>query len=121
MSLSDTDKTVLEVSAFTTLDNTGDFLYINADVDDENNFKIWYIPKIADSDATATTLGEVIGVYVGSVRSHPDLSNAYFFLGRQGSETGGLYCLRSWVSDGYLTNDETSALVLAVLSTFTKL
>jgi len=56
MSLSDTDKTVIEVSAFTTLDNTGDFLYINADVDDENNFKIWYIPKIADSDATATRL-----------------------------------------------------------------
>lgn len=119
MSLSDTDKAVVKLAAFSSLDNTGDFNYIKVDIDDEDNFKIWYIPKETDNSATIYTLGEVLGAYVGMIRSHPDISDAYIFVGTEGNEAGRLYCLRSWIPyDGQLTDEDAGALVLTVLGTF---
>lgn len=119
--LSDADKDVVKLSAFMTLDKTGDFNYVKAEVDDKNNLKIWYIPKETDNSATITALGEVVGVYIGSTRSYPDIADAYFFVGVQGDEKGGVYCLRSWIPYGEMTNEEAGALVLKVLGTFEKL
>lgn len=117
--MSETDKTVIKLAAFTVLDNTGDFYYVKADVDDENNLIIWYIPKKTDSSATIIALGEVIGAYSGLIQSNPDISNAYIFVGTEGDEKGSLYCLRSWISyGGKMTNDEAGTLVLKVLGTF---
>lgn len=118
VALSDSDKSVVKLAMFMALDNTGDFNYVKADVDDDNNLKIWYVPKQTDSSATMTTLGEVVGAYVGLTRSHPAISDAYIFIGVQGGEKGSLYCLRSWVPYGDMTNSEASEMVLKVLGTF---
>jgi hypothetical protein len=120
MAMSESDKSIIRLTAFTALDNTGDFLYVKADVDDNDNLKIWYVPKKTDSSSLVITLGEVVGAYLGITRSHSDISSAYIYIGMQGSETGSMYCLRSWLPASEMTNEEAGALVLKVLGTFTK-
>jgi hypothetical protein len=119
MAMSDSDKAIIQLTTFSVLDDTGDFNYVKAIVDDEDNLKIWYVPKETDTTATITTLGEVVGAYMGMTRSHPDMSDAYISIGVQGDEKGSLYCKRSWIPYGEMTNEEATALVLKVLGTFT--
>jgi hypothetical protein len=122
MSLNDTDKAIIKLSAFSSLNKTDDFNYIKTDVDDENNLKIWYIPKETDGSATISALAKAIGAYLGVSKQYPDISNAFIFIGTKGNEAGSLYCLHSWIPyDGKLTKENAEALVLKVLGTYKNL
>jgi hypothetical protein len=119
MSMSDADKGAIELTTIIALNETGDFNYVNSDVDDENNLTIWYVPKESDENATIKTLGVIIGIYLGAIESNPDISDMYIFMGTEGDEKGSLYCLRSWVpNNGNLADDQIAGLVLKIFGTF---
>lgn len=119
MSMSNEDKEAIKLTTIMALNGTGDFNYINSDVDDENNLTIWYVPKQLNENATIKTLGVIIGVYLGVIQSNPDISNAQIFVGTEGDELGSLYCLRSWIlNNGNLTDDQIANLVLKIFGTF---
>lgn len=118
MGLSDSDKAAIKLTISTALNSTGYFNYVASEVDDENNLEIWYVPKNTDSNATASALGMVIGSYLGAIGSNPDISDAYIFIGMQDDEKGSYQCLRSWIPNGKMTDEEIAALLLKVLGTF---
>ena len=117
-SLSDTEKSVIKLTIFTVLDNTGHFNYVKADVGWDDTVKIWYIPKNSDSDAAITTLGEIVGVYVGVLKTVPRASDLFIMIGTQDNVAGKMYCLRTWVPSGDMTTEEAGLLGLKVLGTF---
>jgi len=118
MALSDSDKSAIKLTISTALNNSGNFDYVASEVDDENNLEIWYVPKNTDSNATVNALGLVIGSYLGAIGSNPDISDAYIFIGMQDDEKGSYQCLRSWIPNGKMTDEEIAALMLKVLGTF---
>ncbi|MCK9441123.1 MAG: hypothetical protein M0Q13_06860 [Methanothrix sp.] len=118
MALSDSDKAVIKLTVSTALNGSGNFNYVKSEIDDENNLEIWYVPKNTDSNATVSALGLVIGSYLGATGSYPDISDAYIFIGTQEDEKGSFSCLRSWISNGEMTDEELTTLVLKVLETF---
>ena len=117
-SLSDTDKSVIKLVIFTVLDNTGHFNYVKADVGWDDSIKIWYIAKNSDSDAVVTSLGEVVGTYVGVLQTVPRASDLFIMIGTQDNVAGKMYCLRTWVPSGDMTTEEAGLLGLKVLGTF---
>jgi hypothetical protein len=118
MALSDSDKAAIKLVISAALNDSGNFDYVMSEIDDENNLDIWYVPKNTDSNASINALGLVIGSYLGVIGSNPDISDAYFFIGTQDDEKGSFDCLRSWISNDKMTDEELSALVLKVLGTF---
>jgi|WetSurMetagenome_2_1015567.scaffolds.fasta_scaffold24495_2 hypothetical protein len=116
--LSDSDKAAIKLTISTALNNSGNFNYIASEVDDDNNLEIWYVPKNTDSNATASALGLVIGSYLGAIEANPDMSDAYIFIGMQDDEKGSYHCLRSWIPNGKMTDEEIASLMLKVLGTF---
>ena len=118
MALSDSDKSAIKLTISTALNNSGNFDYVASEVDDENNLEIWYVPKNTDSNATVNALGLVIGSYLGAIGSNPDISDAYIFIGMQDDEKGSYQCLRSWIPNGKMTDEEIAALMLEILGTF---
>lgn len=118
MSMSDSDKAAIKFTISTALNNSGNFDYVVSEVDDENNLEIWYVPKNTDSNATVNALGLVIGSYLGAIEVSPDIADAYIFVGMQDDEKGSYNCLRSWIPNGKMTDEEIAALMLKVLGTF---
>lgn len=118
MSMSDSDKAAIKLTISTALNNSGNFDYVVSEVDDENNLEIWYVPKNTDSNATVNALGLVIGSYLGAIEVSPDIADAYIFIGMQDDEKGSYNCLRSWIPNGKMTDEEIAALMLKVLGTF---
>lgn len=118
MALSDSDKAVITLTVSSSLNSSGNFSYVKSEIDDENNLEIWYVPKDMDSNSTVTAIGIVIGSYLGLTESYPDISDAYIFIGTQDDEKGSFSCLRSWIPNGEMTDEELTALVLKVFGTF---
>jgi hypothetical protein len=116
--LSDTDKTVIQLSIYTTLRGTGDFNYIDSEVAWDDSIKIWYVPKNTGSIAVAKSLGEVVGVYVGVTRSHPEMSDLVVIVGTHDTIVGKMYCPRSWVPMDEMTDDDAALLFAKVLETY---
>ena len=59
----------------------------------------------------------MIGAYLGMCRIY-DVGDLKIYIGTQGAVSGEMYCLRSWVGNGYPSDEEAAALVLTVLGTF---
>jgi len=118
--LSDTDAAIVKLALFSVLDDTGHFNYVKTDVGWDDTIKIWYVPKATDNEAAITTLGEILGAYIGMCRSHPEISDLSIMVGTEDNVAGELYCERSWISTGQMSDQEAGALILKVMGTFEK-
>jgi hypothetical protein len=124
--LSDSDMAAIKLSVFSALDDTGRFSYVSANVDQDDNLNIWYIPKNTDQTSIMTDMARILGAYSGICKTSPELSNLNIYMGTKGNVAGELYCMRSWLSmvktnpDGSTDGNSAGLLVLKVLGTFTK-
>ncbi|GEM_PF-2374558 len=119
--LSDADKAVIKVAAVSTLSNTGDYYYINTEINWDNTITFWFISKETDTDSSVMAISQIIGAYSGICRNHPDLSDCYLYIGTRESVNGRMYCLRTWIDNlGPNPSDtEAGVLVMMVINTFT--
>lgn len=114
-SLNESEKNRIEVVTYMFLDMTKYFDYIKADIDDNENLKIWFVPVKAN--ITLREITALIAEYRAIVQFYPTISDAYFFHGEQGDEESCLYCLKSWVSYGDISDEEAYELIMKVQRT----
>ncbi len=123
MGMTNSDKDALNASVVLALEKTGNFSYIMAGVDSNNNLTIWSTSKSTDQNSTITNLGYIIGVYLGAAKSYSDLSDLNIMIGTKENVVETMYCKRSWVDEvkidsaGNMNDNDLAALVLKVLST----
>jgi hypothetical protein len=115
--LSESDEAVVELVLLGVLNDTGNFSYVNADVDSDNNVYIWYIPKNTSDEATMSALGLVIGAYAGMCESQPELSDLSIMIGTEDDVTSEMYCERSWITTGEMSDGDAALLALKVMGT----
>jgi tetratricopeptide (TPR) repeat protein len=92
---SSSDKDLLSSQMTNLAYASGGFQYFNTEIGNDNVVRMWFIP-LNDKENLAA-IGSVVGLYEGAVDMHPELSNAEIYTEKKGSETGKMYCQRSWV------------------------
>lgn len=121
--MTNSDKDALNASVVLALEKTGNFSYIQAGVDSNNNLTIWSTSKSTDQNSTITNLGYIIGVYLGAAKSYSDLSDLNIMIGTKENVVETMYCKRSWIDEvkidsaGNMNDNDLAALVLKVLGT----
>lgn len=121
--MTNSDKDAINVSVVQALEKTGDFSYIKAGVDSNNNLTIWATPKSMDQNSTISSTGYIIGVYMGAAKSYSDLSDLNIMIGTKENVIEKMYCMRSWADEvkidsaGNMNENDIATLALKVLGT----
>jgi hypothetical protein len=124
--LSDSDKSMIEMASTTVLMKADVLSYGLAEVDYGDRMNVWYIPKGSDQDAIFESLGYVVGVYVGTCKMYPEISDMKLMMGTKDNVVGEMYCERSWAdevredSDGSFNSNDLGLVGLKVMGTFKK-
>lgn len=124
--LNDDEKSVLEAIGTSTLMQSDYITYGLVEIGYGNTMNMWFTPKNSDQDTILKSLGSAVGVYVGTCKSYPEISDLMLTVGTKDTSAGEMYCERSWAdevrkdSDGSYNSNDLGLVALRVLGTFKK-
>ena len=122
--LTDNEKNNVEAVGTSLLMKSEFISYGLVEIDYGNTMKIWFISSDDDQSTVASSLGMVVGVYLGACKMFPEISDLKLMVGTKNNVAGELYAERAWADgvrmnpDGSYNSDDVAVLGLKVLGTY---